>query len=41
MRYIPPEFTKLSEMAKIDVGHLTEAQARGILESIRWPDGIV
>lgn len=27
-------------MASIDVGRLTEDQARGILEDIRWPTGI-
>ena len=39
MKYIPPEFKKLSEMASIDVGRLTENEARGILEKIRWPKG--
>ena len=39
MKYIPPEFKKLSEMASIDVGRLTEDEARGILEKIRWPKG--
>ena len=40
MRYEPKEFKTLDEMASIDVGRLTEAQARTILEGIRWPDGI-
>lgn len=41
MRYIPPKFTKLSEMAMIDVSRLTEDEARTILEGIRWPEGVV
>lgn len=40
MKYIPPKFRKLSEMASIDVGRLTEDEARIILEDIRWPKGI-
>jgi len=40
MKYIPPKFKKLSEMAAIDVGRLTEDEARIILEDIRWPEGI-
>jgi len=40
MKYIPPKFETLSEMAAIDVGRLTEDEAREILEGIRWPDGI-
>ena len=40
MKYIPPKFSKLSEMASIDVGRLTEDEARAILEGIRWPKGI-
>jgi transposase-like protein len=40
MKYVPPKFNALSEMAAIDVGRLTEEEARGILEAIRWPDGI-
>ena len=40
MKYIPPKFEKLSEMAAIDVSRLTENEARTILENIRWPDGI-
>ena len=40
MKYIPPSFETLSEMASIDVGRLTEDQARAILEKLRWPNGI-
>ena len=40
MRYKPPDFKTLSEMAAIDVGRLTEDEARAILEGIRWPNGI-
>jgi transposase-like protein len=40
MKYIPPKFETLSEMAAIDVGRLNEDEARGILENIRWPKGI-
>ena len=40
MRYIPPKFSKLNEMAAIDVGRLTEDEVRSILENIRWPEGI-
>jgi len=40
MKYIPPKFNKLSEMAAIDVGRLTEDEARVILENIRWPNSI-
>ncbi len=40
MKYIPPKFSKLREMAAIDVGRLTEDEARAILEGIRWPKGI-
>jgi transposase-like protein len=39
VKYIPPKFSKLSEMASIDVGRLTEDEARTILEGIRWPKG--
>ena len=39
MKFIPPKFSKLSEMASIDVGRLTEDEARAILEGIRWPKG--
>ena len=39
MKYIPPKFSKLSDMASIDVGRLTEDEARSILEGIRWPKG--
>ena len=28
MKYVPPKFTKLSDMAAIDVGRLTEDEAR-------------
>ncbi len=41
MRYKPPKFNKLSEMAAIDAGRLTEDEARVILEGIRWPKGPV
>lgn len=40
MKYTPPKFNSLSEMAAIDVGRLTEYEARKILEDLRWPDGI-
>lgn len=40
MKYNPPVFTKLSEMSDIDVGRLTEDEARKIFEDIRWPNGI-
>lgn len=39
MRYKPPKFNSLNEMASIDVGRLNEEEARNILEGIRWPDG--
>jgi transposase-like protein len=39
MKYQPPKFTRLNDMASIDVGRLTEEEARTILESIRWPNG--
>lgn len=39
MRYEPPKFESLSDMAAIDVGRLTEDEARTILEGIRWPSG--
>ena len=41
MKYTPPKFTKLSDMSAIDVGRLTEDEARAILEAIRWPNGPV
>jgi len=41
MKYTPPKFNNLSEMAAIDVGRLTEQEARAILEVIRWPNGPV
>jgi transposase-like protein len=40
MKYIPPKFARISEMSAIDVGRLTENEARGMLEHIRWPKGI-
>jgi transposase-like protein len=39
MKYIPPKFNKLRDMAAIDVGRLTEDEARNILEGIFWPKG--
>ena len=36
MKYTPPSFKSLREMAYIDVCRLTEEQARTILEDIRW-----
>ena len=39
MRYVPPKFTDLKDMAAIDVARLTEEEARTILEKIRWPKG--
>lgn len=41
MRYAPPTFTHLKDMAAIDVARLTEDEARMILENIRWPKGPV
>lgn len=41
MRYEPPRFKTLGEMAAIDVGRLSETEARAILEGIRWPYGPV
>jgi transposase-like protein len=41
MKFNPPNFTKLNEMAYIDVCRLTEDEARTILENIRWKDGVV
>ena len=40
MKYIPPQFEKIGEMASIDVSKLTEDQARAMLEGLRWKDGI-
>ncbi len=40
MKFTPPKFKNLSDMAAIDVGRLKENQARKILENIRWKDGI-
>ena len=37
MRYTPPKFGSLAEMAAIDAARLTEDEARAILEKIRWP----
>ncbi|MCX5677399.1 MAG: IS1595 family transposase [Planctomycetota bacterium] len=39
MKFVPPKFTSVSDMAAIDVGRLTEDEARAILENIRWPHG--
>jgi transposase-like protein len=39
MRYVPPTFTDLKDMAAIDAARLTEEEARTILERIRWPNG--
>ena len=41
MKFVPPKFDKLDDMAAIDVGRLTEDEARTILENIRWPNGPV
>jgi len=41
VRYVPPKFSNLQDMAAIDVGRLTEDEARAILENIRWPNGPV
>lgn len=41
MKYIPPKFSKLNQMASIDVGRLTEDEARAILENLRWPEDVV
>jgi transposase-like protein len=41
MRYVPPTFTDLKDMAAIDAARLTEDEARTILENIRWPNGPV
>ncbi len=38
MRYQPPTFKSLKDMAAIDVARLTEDEARERLEAIRWPD---
>ena len=40
MKYIPPEYKRLNDMASIDVGRLTEDEARKMLEDIRWKNGI-
>jgi len=39
MKYNPPKFETLGEMAAIDAARLTEDEARAILEKIRWPEG--
>ena len=36
MKYEPPKYERLSEMAYIDVARLTEQEARAILENLRW-----
>jgi len=41
MRYVPPKFTDLKDMAAIDVARLTEDEARTVMERIRWPKGPV
>ena len=41
MKYQPPKYESLRDMAAIDVARLTEDGARGILENIRWPKGPV
>ena len=38
MRYEPPKFENLKDMAFIDVCRLTEDEARTILEKNRWPE---
>lgn len=40
MKLTPPKFTRLNDMAAIDIGRLKENQARKILEGIRWKDGV-
>lgn len=40
MKYTPPKYDSLNDMAAIDVGRLTEDEARTILENIRWPHGL-
>ena len=39
MKFTPPKYSQLSQMAAIDVGRLTEDETRAILEDIRWPNG--
>ena len=39
MRFRPPKFKNLDEMAGVDIARLTEDKARAILEDIRWPNG--
>ena len=40
MKYETPKFNTLNDMASIDVGRLTEEEARKMLEDIRWKNGI-
>ena len=40
MKYETPKFNSLNDMASIDVGRLTEDEARKMLEDIRWKNGI-
>jgi transposase-like protein len=40
MKYLPPKFANLSEMAYNDVCRLTEDEARTVLENIRWKSQI-
>ena len=40
MKYEPPTFKNLDDMAFIDVCRLTEDEARAILEGIRWKNGV-
>lgn len=39
MKFIPPKFAALSDMSAIDVERLSEAEARMMLENVRWPEG--
>jgi len=41
MKYVPPKFDDLRDMAGIDIARLTENEARKILEGVRWPKGPV
>jgi transposase-like protein len=41
MKYIPPSYKSISDMASIDVGRLTEDEARKIFEEIRWHNDII
>src|SRR5271157_3872073 len=40
MKFNPPNYKNLKDMAYIDVSRLTEDQARNIFETIRWPGGV-